>query len=33
MHQALGLRPGFVSEKVGVIKNDISTRNNGIVRE
>jgi len=33
MQQILGLRPGFVSENVGIIKNDISTRNKGIVRE
>jgi hypothetical protein len=33
MHQALGLCPGFVSEKVDLIKNDISIRNNGIVRD
>jgi hypothetical protein len=33
MHQALGLRLGFISENVGIIKNYISVRNNGIVRE
>jgi len=33
MHQALGLHPGFVSETVGVMTDDISIRNNGIVRE
>jgi hypothetical protein len=33
MQQTLGLRPGFVSEKVGIIKNDTFIRNKGIVRE
>jgi hypothetical protein len=33
VHQTLGIRPGFVFEKIGVMKNDISIRNNGIAGE